>query len=166
VLRILIWYALLSMTSAVLIRGMMVQNRQRGYVVIRAAGLAINIVLLFVLLPPIGVQGAALATCGAELGVLAILFVRFQTTGWECREIALRVLRLALLGGVVALVMILLRGVHPVLGIVGGLLLYAAGIFVFILAADDWDLLYRLLAVVPGGSFLLKYWRRDVKLNW
>ena len=166
VLRILIWYALLSMTSAVLIRGLMVQNRQRGYVLIRAAGLLINILLLFLLLPLIGVEGAAVATCGAELVVLAILFARFQTTGWDRRETARRVLRLALLGGGVALAMMLLRGLHPVLGIVGGLLLYAVGIFVFILAADDWDLLYRLVAVMPGGSFLLRYWRRDVKLNW
>jgi hypothetical protein len=35
-----------------------------------------------------------------------------------------------------------------------------------ILRADDWDLLYRLAAAMPGSKLILKYWRRDVVLNW
>ncbi len=35
-----------------------------------------------------------------------------------------------------------------------------------VLAGDDWDLLYRLAAAVPGGSLILRYWHRAVKLNW
>ena len=34
-----------------------------------------------------------------------------------------------------------------------------------VLSAEDWDLLYRLAASIPGGGFLTRYWRRDVELT-
>jgi O-antigen/teichoic acid export membrane protein len=167
VLRILMWYALLSMATAVISRGLMVQNRQRMVLAIRAGGLALNILLLFILLPSMGVKGAPVASTIAEAVVLIILFAFFRASGWELRRILPRLLRLALLGVVVAVAMLLLKTIHPILGIVGGLALYAVGIYVSgVLGADDWDLLYRLLAAMPGGARILKYWRRDVKLNW
>jgi PST family polysaccharide transporter len=167
VLRILMWYALLMMATAVIIRGLMVQNRQRMVLVVRAGGLALNIMLLFIFLPLIGVQGAALASMCAEAGVLVTLFLVFRATGWDVHRIVLRLLRLALLGAVVGAAMLILRNIHPVVGIIGGLALYVGGVLVSgVLAKDDWDLLYRLVAAMPGGSRILKYWRRDVKLNW
>jgi len=167
VLRILIWYTIVSMGSATLIYGFLVQNRQRFYLVVRAGGLALNVLLLFALLPSFGVAGAAVASVSAESLVLLFLFTQFQAAGWHPAQIIRQILRLAALGGGVGLAMIGLRNVHPVLGMVVGLGLYISGIPAFrILSADDWDLLYRLLAAMPGGSRLLKYWRRDVKLNW
>jgi hypothetical protein len=35
-----------------------------------------------------------------------------------------------------------------------------------VLAADDWDLVYRLVAAMPGGALVLRYWQRDVAINW
>jgi O-antigen/teichoic acid export membrane protein len=167
VLRILIWYALASMVSSTLTYGFTVQNRQRRYLVIRAMGLGINILLLLVLLPVLGVTGAAFASLCAELGVMLALFLRFQAAGWDRRLLIPRAFRLALLGILVAGVMLVLGQVHPVLGGVVGLGLFAVGIPLFrILAADDLDLLYRMTAAMPGGALLLRYWRRDVKLNW
>ena len=67
----------------------------------------------------------------------------------------------------VALAMLLLGALHPLLGIVGGPLLYAVGVLVGqVLAGDDWDLLYRLVAAMPGGALIRRYWRRDVTVNW
>jgi O-antigen/teichoic acid export membrane protein len=167
VLRILMWYTLLMMSSAVIARGLTVQNRQRIMLAVRTGGLALNIVLLFIFLPMLGVEGAAVASTCAEAVVLFIFFTLFRASGWEIRRILPRLLRLALLGVVVASAMLLLKTVHPVVGIVGGLALFVVGVFVSgVLAADDWDLLYRLLAAMPGGMRVLKYWRRDVKLNW
>jgi O-antigen/teichoic acid export membrane protein len=167
VLRILIWYVVVSMGSATLIYGFLVQNKQQFYLYVRAGGLALNVLLLLLLLPGLGVEGAAVASVCAESVVMLFLLTRFRTAGWNLSQLVTQLLRLAVLGAGSAVVMTILRNVHPVLGIVAGFAIYTAGIFsLHILSTEDWDLLYRLLAAMPGGSRLLKYWRRDVKLNW
>jgi O-antigen/teichoic acid export membrane protein len=166
VLRVLIWYALVTMTANVFAQAMMTQNRQRRLLVIRAVGLAVNILLLLILLPTLRVQGAAVASLAAELLVLSILVSNFRSESWEWGRILPRLLRLTGVGLAVAVVMIALRGVHPLLGMVGGLSLYAGLVFFSgVLADDDWDLLYRLTAAMPGGAVILRYWRRDVVLS-
>jgi hypothetical protein len=43
---------------------------------------------------------------------------------------------------------------------------YAAGTLTLkVLAEDDWDLLYRLAAALPGGSLIRRYWKRDITVN-
>jgi hypothetical protein len=60
-----------------------------------------------------------------------------------------------------------LGSVNIVLAVAGGLTLYVVGVLLGrVLADDDWDLLYRLVAALPGGSQVRKYWRRNVELNW
>jgi hypothetical protein len=78
-----------------------------------------------------------------------------------------RLLRLAAISLITMLAMLALGSLHPILGMVGGALVYAGGVLVGrVLADDDWDLLYRLTAAVPGGSVVLRYWHRTVELNW
>jgi O-antigen/teichoic acid export membrane protein len=167
VLRVLAWYALATMLVAVLSQGLTVQNRQRRTLGIRAAGLAVNVALLIALLPTLGVPGAAVAAVCAEALSLALLAVAFRAEGWDWRRLAPRLLRLALLGAVIFVVMLALRGVHPLAGMVVGLAAYAGGVFALrILAPDDLDLLYRLTAALPGGTFIRRYWKRDVVVNW
>lgn len=167
VLRILIWFAVVTMIAAVLARGLVIQNRQRFLLALRVIGLTANVVLNLLLLPTLGVQGAAIASVCAEAFVVVLLLRNFEATGWDWRRLALRWRRLAAVGAGVALAMLALRSVHPALGIAVGLAIYLAGILVLrVLAPDDWDLLYRLVAAMPGGSHVLKYWRRDVKLSW
>ena len=75
--------------------------------------------------------------------------------------------RLVLVGGGIGVLMFVLREVNVILGIGGGLGLYAVGIlFAHVLSDDDWDLLYRIVSAMPGGAFVLRYWKRDVQLNW
>jgi hypothetical protein len=63
--------------------------------------------------------------------------------------------------------MLLLGSLHPLLGLAAGSLVYTGGILAgMVLHSDDWDLVYRLIAAMPGGSLIRKYWRRDVALNW
>src|SRR5690606_15318751 len=66
VLRILIWYAATAMTSNIFAQALIVQNRQRTLMLIRTSGLAINITLNALLIPRIGISGAALASFLAE----------------------------------------------------------------------------------------------------
>lgn len=167
VLRILMWYALVSMNAAILIRSLIIQNRQKISMLVRALGLGLNVVLLLILLPRMGVRGAAVSSVAAECMVALTLLTVFHAAGWNRRELLGRAARLAILGAAVAALMIGLGQIHPVLGGAAGLALYAVGVLRFgILRADDWDLIYRLTAAMPGGSLVLKYWRRDVQVNW
>ena len=163
VLRILIWYTAIAMTANVFAQGLVVQNRQRVLLAIRATGLAINITLNALLIPRIGIIGAAIASLSAELLVLVVLVRDFRAIQWA--QLVPRLLRLVLLTLVVGAIMVLLGQVHTVAGIIVGPLLYALGI-TRVLAPDDWDLLYRLVAAMPGGALIRKFWQRDVAIHW
>ena len=165
VLRVLIWYALISMLVNVLAQAMVVQNRQRRLLGIRAAGLATNITLNALLIIPLGIFGAAGASLLAELLVLVALLWIFQSAGWSLRHTLAGWLRLAALALIVAGVMVTLGAIHVIIGLTVGLLIYVVGCR-YSLGADDWDLLYRLVAAMPGGGLIRRYWRRDTALNW
>lgn len=167
VLRVLICYAAVAMTVNVVAQAMVVQNRQRRLLLVRASGLGINILLNALLILRLQVIGAALASLAAELLVLALLLPGFRAAGWDWRRLLPPVLRLLALGAGVALLMLLLGGIHPLLGMAAGLLAYGGGLVAgLVLRSDDWDLIYRLVAAMPGGTLLRKYWRRDVAVNW
>jgi O-antigen/teichoic acid export membrane protein len=141
-----------------------VQNRQRRLVVVRVGGLAFKLALSLFLLPRVGVVGAAVATVTSETLVLLVLAGDFR---FDLRLLVPRLLRLAAVTLAAVLAMLALGAVHPLLGMAGGALVYAGGVLLGrVLADDDWDLLYRLTAAVPGGSLILRYWRRTVELNW
>ena len=164
ILRVLIWYAVMAMVVNVFAQSLYVQNRQRYLVVVRVGGLVLKLALSLFLLPRIGVIGAALATTGAELVVLGMLARDFR---FDLGLLLPRLLRLVLVAGVTLGAMVLLGALHPLIGMIGGALTYGIGVLIGrVLADDDWDLLYRLAAAVPGGSLILRYWHRDVKLNW
>lgn len=166
-LKILIWYALASMVANVFAQGLMVQNQQRKLLGIRASGLAGNIALNAILIPRLGVAGAALASLAAESVVLAALLVVFRERGWEPVRTLPRVARVCLAGVLAALAALALRLLHPTLGIAGALAAYAAAVWLLrALGDDDLDLLYRLAAAMPGGALVRRVWRRDTSLNW
>lgn len=166
-LQILIWYALASMVANVFAQGLMVQNRQRVLLGIRAGGLAGNIALNALLIPRLGVTGAALASLAAESAALAALLVAFRERGWEPARTLPRVVRVCLAGALAALAALALRPLHPALGIAGALAVYAAACWrLRALGDDDLDLLYRLAAAMPGGALVRRAWRRDTPLNW
>ncbi len=164
ILRVLIWYAVVTMVVNVFAQALMVQNRQRRLLIVRVGGLALKLALSLFLLPRVGVIGTAAATVTAEGLVLLVLAGDFR---FDLRLLLPRLLRLAGVTVIVILAMLALGALHPLLGMVGGALVYAGGILAGrVLAADDWDLLYRLTAAVPGGSLILRRWQRKVELNW
>ncbi len=166
-LQILIWYALASMVANVFAQGLMVQNRQRALLGIRAGGLAGNIALNALLIPRLGVAGAALASLAAESAALAALLVVFRERGWEPAQTLPRVARVCLAGALAALAALALRPLSPALGIAGGLAAYAASIWLLrALGNDDLDLLYRLAVAMPGGALVRRAWQRDTPINW
>lgn len=167
ILAILIWYTTVTMMGNVLARGMMAQNKQRVLLLVQGGSLGINLTLNALLLPRLGVRGTSVATLIAEIISFTVLLYVFRETSWNPRRMLPRLGRLALLGLAAALAMLALRALHPVAGILFGGLVYGLGLrFGPVLAADDWDLLYRLAAAMPGGTLLLRYWKRDIPLNW
>ncbi|MFN8378282.1 MAG: hypothetical protein U0452_06375 [Anaerolineae bacterium] len=63
--------------------------------------------------------------------------------------------------------MLLLGAILPILGIIGGPLIFGAAVVLLRgLADDDLDLLYRLAAALPGGSLIRRVWKRNVSLTW
>lgn len=168
ILRILIWYTLLNLLSSVLTRGLLVQNRQRRTLILRVFSLVLNISLnTFLLIRTQDVRGAAVASVFAESLMLTGLALSFRASGFKWGDVLRGMARVLVVGAVAALVMLLVGQIHWMLGMASGGLVYAAGIiWGGVLAAADWDLLYRLLAALPGGGFIRRYWKRDVAVRW
>jgi O-antigen/teichoic acid export membrane protein len=167
VLSLLIWYALVMMTGNMLQQAMLAQNRQRRLLAIRATGLGINLILLAVLLPRLGVIGAPTASLTAESCVFALYLVTFRAAGWDVRRVLPGAFKLIVAGVLAASGMVLLREIHPLFGMLTGVVIYVVGVLLLgVLASDDWDLLYRLAAALPGGHIIRRYWQRDVTVNW
>lgn len=161
ILRLMVWYGLLAMVSNVFAQALLVQNRQRITLFVRAAGLAINLVLLLILLPMFGVRGAPLATITAEALVLAALmtlFWRQAQDGTGSSTNAAKIARLLLSGALAAAAMLLLGNLHFIAGIVGGLLVYAGAVLLLrVLQPDDWALARRMIEAMPGGHLIARW---------
>lgn len=160
ILRVLVWYALLAMVANVFAQALLVQNQQRITLGVRAAGLTINLGLLLFLLPRFGVRGAPLATASAEALVLLALVWLFWRLGRGDAPVirAGQIARLLIAGGLAAAAMLALGGVNFVLGIAGGLLIYAIAVLVLrVLHTDDWALLRRLIEAMPGGALIARW---------
>lgn len=163
VLQVLIWYTVAAMVTAVFAQGLMIENRQTRLLAIRSGGLVINVVLNILLLPAIGVAGAAVATLSAELFIL-VLVVRSFTfpTEWWARARG-HIWRLAVITVSLAAVVLVLRGVYPLVAAIVGVPVYGLLVlFSGTIARDDWDLIYRMAVAVPGGTIIQRYWKREL----
>jgi O-antigen/teichoic acid export membrane protein len=163
VLQVLIWYTVVTMVANVFSQALLIQNRQRRILAIRAGGLAFNIALNLVLLPTLGVTGAAVSTLCAEL-VILVAIVRsftFPVDWWQ--RVRRHAWRLALAGLGLAAVVLALRAVHPLLAAMAGAPVYVALVLLTgAIARDDWDLIYRMLIAMPGGGFVRRFWQREL----
>ncbi|MEW6578860.1 MAG: oligosaccharide flippase family protein [Chloroflexota bacterium] len=163
VLRILIWYTVVTMIVNVFAKALLVQNRQRRLMIIRAGGLALNVLLLLILLPALDVPGAAVATLIAESAILVAVVRSFTfPADWWGRVIN-HLWRMALVGVLLAGIVLALRTVHPLVAALVGAPAYVALLLLSgALARDDWDLIYRLATAMPGGALIGRWWRREL----
>jgi len=154
ILRVLMGFAALTMIANVYAQAMFAQNRQRRLVVFRVVGLLIKLTLTLILLPRVGVVGAAGASLVSEMVVLALLLRDFRP---DARAALPRLARLAVAAGVTAAVMTLAGMVHPFVGMAVGAGVYALAIaYGRILAPDDPALLWRLASSLPGVGRLTR----------
>ncbi len=168
ILRLLIWFTAITIFGNVFTQGMLIQNRQRRLLLIRALSLALNIALTAFLLFNWGdPRGAVAASIVGEILVVALLLPSFRTTGWQSGQIASSALRALCIAVPSALVMLALREQFIALPLCGGLGVYVGGVvLVRVLSSEDWDLIYRLVSTLPGAALLLRFWKRDVELSW
>lgn len=147
VLRILVWYALLRLVADVYIQALIASNRQRRMLIVRAGGLSLNIALNALLLPRLGINGAALASLGSVLLVLVILLHSTPVAAW--RPLLKRSLPLVLLAVLLAAWMsVVAQLLSPLAAMVTGMLLYLPGLARF-LDASDRALLLKLGQTLP-----------------
>ncbi|MBN1565610.1 MAG: flippase [Anaerolineae bacterium] len=163
VLQVLIWYTVVTMVSNVFSKAMLIQNRQTRLLLIRSGGLVINIMLNIILLPIVGIPGAAIATLIAE-SVILVLIVRsfaFPAEWWA--RVTGHLWRLALISVILAGIVFALREIHPLVAALIGVPMYGALVIVSgTIAKDDWDLIYRLAMAIPGGHVIGRYWKREL----
>ena len=147
VLRILVWYALLRLVADVYIQALITSNRQRRMLIVRAGGLSLNIALNALLLPRLGINGAALASLGSILLVLVILLYSAPAAAWRPllkRSVPLVTLALVLAAWMTVVAQVL----SPLAAMVTGMLLYCTGL-TRILDAGDRALLLQLGHSLP-----------------
>ncbi len=148
VLRILVWFGMLRLVADVFIQALITSNRQRRMLVVRVAGLSLNIALNALLLPRLGVNGAALASLGSVLLVLVMLLRSTPAAAWRPlikRSLPLLALTLVLAAWMIAVSQLL----SPLAAMVTGMLLYLAGLS-RILDGGDRALLVSLCQTLPG----------------
>lgn len=167
ILRLLIWYTAAAMIGNVFNMGFVIQNQQRQLLLIRGVGLALNATLTAILLHKWGdPRGAVIASIIGEILVVILFIKGFRAAGLTWRSLAHSALKLVIIAGPTALVLVALRQHFIVLPVLGGFAIYFTGLILTrVLGADDWDLLYQLAALIPGGGYLTRFWRRDVELT-
>lgn len=168
ILSIFIWYTLVAMVGNIPAQAMMVQNKQRRLMFIRMTGLAVNITLNALLLWRFrDARGAALASVITEIIVVALLLGQFTALGWDWYTVRRSMSRVMIAGVFAGGVMLIAGSLHWLIGIGAGLAVYTALILLSgALMRDDWDLVYRVVAAMPGGGFIRRYWKRDIVVNW
>jgi O-antigen/teichoic acid export membrane protein len=166
ILRVMIWYALLVIISNAYANGLLAQNRQRVTFVVRSVGLLLNLALLLLLLPRVGVIGAPIALVVGEVVVMALLVPRF-VQGAHVLPHPGKLGRVIVAGSVAGLVMGLLHAIQPPLlgaaiGGVLGFLIYAALIlWLRGLDASDWSLIRQLVQAMPGVGRIVRWLPAD-----
>lgn len=168
ILRVYVWYTILTLVSNIFARALLIQNRQRYILVVTGAALSLNIVVNYVLLTQTGEPiGAAIASVVAQALALILLARTFRAKGFNPSSMIPGFFRLALVSVIATVVMIVAGEIFWIVGLIAGGIFYLAGIlFGRVLSDDDWDLVYRLTAAMPGGDFIRRYWQRDVSINW
>lgn len=147
VLRILVWYALLRLVADVYLQALITSNRQGRMLVVYGGGLLLNVTLNALLLPRMGVSGAAVASLLSQVLALGLLLYSTPLPAW--RPLLRRSAPLLLLAAALAPGMWLLaQRSSPAVAMVAGGLCYVGGL-TRILDEEDRALLDTLRRSLP-----------------
>jgi O-antigen/teichoic acid export membrane protein len=168
ILQIYTWYTLLTMVGNVFSKALLIQNRQRYLLIVRGVGLGINILLnIILLLRYRDPRMAAIASVAAEAGVLLLLLAAFRAEGFVWRRALSAALRILIVGAMAGLVMVYLGEINWLVGLSLAAMVYLFGLgLARVLSEEDLDLLYRLTAAMPFGTFVQRFWKRKTVINF
>ncbi len=161
VLRIMIWYTVITMIVNVFSQALAVQNRQRRWLLARVIGLVLGIALNLILLPRLGIRGTALAMVVTETVVLMLILrsLDLPHIGW--RRMIAHVWRLAIAMALLTVITLLLAAAHPLLAVVVGLPVFTGVLIIArVITEEDRGLLYQLVAEMPGGATITRFWKQ------
>jgi O-antigen/teichoic acid export membrane protein len=145
VLSILIWQGVVSMIAGIYTQSLYVRSKQRTQLLIRVCGLVINGCANLILIPTLGVRGAAFAALLAQSTVLALCLYEHRTL-----MLAGRSARAIFAAVCMAGVMFLLRDVQFILAGIAGVGVYAAVLFgLRTLAPEHWGVLRTIGSALP-----------------
>lgn len=157
-LRIMIWYTVVAMIVNVFSRALTTQNRQQWLLVVRMIGLALNIALNIVLLPRLGIAGAAMAMIVTEMIVLELILRSLNLPVEWWRRMIAHVWRLGIASLTMAAIISVLTPVHPVLAVLMGLPVFAGLLFLMgVITEEDRALLYQVVEGVSGGAWVARF---------
>ncbi|HRE48432.1 MAG TPA: oligosaccharide flippase family protein [Aggregatilineales bacterium] len=145
ILEVLIWYAVVMMVGNAYGQQLIIENRQRTTLFVRIGGLLLNITLNLLLLPVLGVAGAAVSILIAQSAIFAA-FLWMRRDRPMSRTVFWGMLRTGAAGGIMLAGMLALRESSPILaGLVGGLLYGGGVILLRAITPADWALIRRIL---------------------
>jgi O-antigen/teichoic acid export membrane protein len=129
---------------------MVIRNRQGRVLLIRGLGLALNVVLNVLLLPRIGITGAAWAALISESIGLIWLLIERQPDRATIFDLALRSARIGMAGFALAVCLLILRTVNPLLAAAIGVPVYAISVIgLRALSSDEWAILRSAWRAMP-----------------
>lgn len=149
VLQVLIWQAVIAMLNDIYGQSMVVRNRQQQLLGYRLIGLISNTILIAVLVPQIGIIGAAYSALLSQGLILLLLLLEHRP---ELRLITQQVLRTCLAGVVMGVMIIFLReqNVHFILAGIAGLIVYGGALILFrAFSPEHWILLRNISVSIP-----------------
>ena len=150
VLQILIWHTVVVMIGNLYSQALIILNQQRRVLVIRAVTLAINVALNLLLLPRIGIAGAAYAALLSETVGLIWLLIERHPERAAALELAGRALRVGLAASAMAACILLLRGVNPILAGAVSVPVYLLGVIgLRALSPNEWAIVRGVLRLLP-----------------
>lgn len=157
VLQILIWHLVPMIVATVYAQWMIVENRQRRRLVIQVLGLVVNVILNYILLPRMGVQGAGVAILIAQTAILVLYLIEFHSSTSALRRLGNHAARIALAGAGMAVCVYGLRASSPFMAGALGAAIYGAAILLLrALAPDHWAILRGAAVALPIVGPILK----------
>jgi O-antigen/teichoic acid export membrane protein len=128
VLQVLIWHTVVIMIGNLYAQTMVIRNRQGHVLLIRGVTLALNVALNVLLLPRIGITGAAWAALVSEsIGLLWLLIER-QPDRATVFDLIGRSVRIGIAGLALAVSLLTVRSLNPLLAAAIGVPIYAIGV--------------------------------------
>ena len=154
VLSVMGWYVVVRLIEGVLVQTLTVRDRQTRVLTTRAAGLAINLVLTVMLLPRMGIVGAAIGMLAGQVAIVAAMLIVLSPPAAWWTGLGSQLARLILpTTGLWAGLLVLVPRVHSIVAAVISIVAYGVlAIAGGAVTREHWDLVTHVVWQVPADA--------------